>query len=84
MQVDHSVYLQGSLLFIKKFFPAMLKEEQPAVFICKKADLGGDLWISQPMRTCVFGPAHEKKEWINTKNGNGRISPQGARGGAFF
>ena len=39
----------------------MLKEKQPAVFICKKADLGGDLWISQPMRTCVFGPSHEKK-----------------------
>ena len=62
----------------------MLKEKQPAVFICKKADLGGDLWISQPMRTCVFGPSREKKEWIYTKKRNGRISPQGACGGAFF
>lgn len=55
MQVDHSVYLQGSLLFIKKFFPVMLKEEQPAVFICKKADLGGGLVdISTHANVCVW------------------------------
>lgn len=54
MQVDHSVYLQGSLLFIKKFFPAMLKEEQPAVFICKKADLGGLVDIPTHANVCVW------------------------------
>lgn len=60
MQVDHSVYLQGSLLFIKKFFPAMLKEEQPAVFICKKADLGGTCGYPNPCeRVCLV--RHMKK-----------------------